>query len=116
VAITDLKALAGKWEGLGQGPWAGSILGGHSADWVELTIRDDGSYEARSYREIGVYRSAGTLTLSDNVVRWKSDRANGVMYLAADQRGTRVLKLQGQLAGTAGSAALTAELRPAGQR
>jgi hypothetical protein len=94
-----------KWEGLGQGPWAGPILWGHSADWVEFTIRDDGTYEARSYREIGVYRSAGTLTLDDNAVRWKSDRSSGVIHLLSGQGGNRVLRLQGELAGRAGALA-----------
>ncbi len=114
VAIKDLKSVTGKWAGLGQGPWAGSIFGGHTADWVEFTIQDDGTYEARSYREIGVFRSAGTLTVSDNVVHWKSDRSRGVMYLVADQDGKRVLKLKGELASGAG--ALTADLRPADKR
>jgi hypothetical protein len=114
VPITDLRSVAGKWEGVGQGPWAGSIMGGHTADWVEFTIRADGTYEARSYREIGVLRSAGTLTVSDDVVHWRSDLSRGVMYLVADQGGKRVLKLKGDL--TSGAGALTADLMPADQR
>jgi hypothetical protein len=109
LAITDLKSLVGTWEGLGQGPSSGSVLGGHTADWVELTIKEDGTYEARSYREIGVFRGTGRLTLSDNVVHWRSDRSSGVLYLIYDQGGKRVLRLQGQLASGAGpvSAELT---------
>jgi hypothetical protein len=61
VPITDLKSVAGKWEGVGQGPWVGSIFGGHTADLVEFTIRDDGTYEARSYREIGVFGARAPL-------------------------------------------------------
>lgn len=111
VAIPDLTSVAGKWEGLGQGPWAGSVLGGHDADWIEFTIKGDGTYEVRAYREIGVLRSAGTLTLSDNVIRWKSDRASGVLALVYDRGGKRVLRLHGQLA--TGGGALSAELTPA---
>jgi hypothetical protein len=114
VAITDLKTVAGKWEGLGQGPWAGSVLGGHTADWVELTINADGTYEARSHREIGVLRTTGTLTLSDNVMHWKSDRSRGVMSLVADQSGARTLRLKGEL--TSGGGTLSAELKPATKR
>lgn len=114
VPITDLKSVAGKWAGVGQGPWAGSVIGGHTGDWVEFTIRDDGTYEARSYREIGVFRTAGTLTVSDNVVHWKSNRSRGVMYLVADRDGKRVLKLKGELANGAG--VLTADLMPAKER
>jgi hypothetical protein len=111
VAITDLTSLVGKWEGLAQGPSSGSVLGGHSADWVEFTIKRDGTYEARSYREIGVFRGAGTLTLRDNVVHWTSDRSRGVLYLIYDQGGKRVLRLQGQL--ISGGGPLSAELTPA---
>ena len=80
LAITDLKSLVGKWEGLGQGPSSGSVLGGHSADWVEFTIKENGTYEARSYREIGVFRGTGTLTLNDNALHYTSDRSRGVLY------------------------------------
>jgi hypothetical protein len=62
-------------------------------------------------REIGVFRGTGRLTLSDNVVHWRSDRSSGVLYLIHDQAGKRVLRLQGQLASGAG--ALSAELTPA---
>lgn len=112
VAIADLKSVAGKWEGLGQGPSSGSVLGGHSADWVELTIKEDGTYQVRSYREIGVFRGGGTLTLTDNVLHYQSTLSRGVMYLVYDQRGKRVLRLQGQLAS---GGALSAEFTPARQ-
>jgi hypothetical protein len=39
LAVTDLKSLVGMWEGLGQVPSSGSVLAGHTADWVELTIK-----------------------------------------------------------------------------
>jgi hypothetical protein len=103
VAVTDLESLVGNWEGLGQGPSSGSALGRHTANWVELTIKEDGTYEARSYREIGVFRGMGRRALSDNVVHWKSDRSRGVLYLICGQGGKRVLRLQGQLASGAGS-------------
>jgi hypothetical protein len=85
VAVTDLESLVGNWEGLGQGPSSGSALGRHTANWVELTIKEDGTYEARSYREIGVFRGMGRRALSDNVVHWKSDRSRGVLYLICGQ-------------------------------
>ena len=111
LAITDLKSLVGTWEGLGQGPSSGSVLGGHSADWVEFTIKENGTYEARSYREIGVFRGTGTLTLSDNALHYTSDRSRGVLYLVYDQGGRRVLRLHGQL--LSGGGAVSAELTPA---
>jgi hypothetical protein len=112
IAITDLKSVAGRWEGLGQGPSSGSVLGGHSADWVELTINADGTYEARSYREIGVLRGKGTLALTDNVLHYASSLSRGVMFLVRDHDGKRVLRLRGQLAS---GAAVSAELTPARQ-
>ena len=111
LGITDLNSLVGKWEGLGQGPSSGSVLGGHSADWVEFTIKENGTYEARSYREIGVFRSTGTLTLSDNALHYTSDRSRGVLYLIYDEGGRRVLRLQGRL--LSGGGAISAELTPA---
>jgi hypothetical protein len=110
VAIADLKSVAGRWEGLCQGSSTGSVLGGHSADWLELTINADGTYEARSCREIGVMSDKGTLTLSDNALHYASPRSRGVMYLVDEPDGKRVLRLRGRLGS---GAPVSAELTPA---
>jgi hypothetical protein len=58
IPITDLKAIPGKWSG------QASRLTSDVDDWLEVTLHDDGTFEAFSAKQIGVFRDKGTLTLS----------------------------------------------------
>jgi hypothetical protein len=77
VPIADIKSVAGKWEGQltrARGP---------RDDWMELTIREDGSYEAVSYRTIGVLRGTGRLTLTDGKLVAQGERGTATLALSA---------------------------------
>lgn len=76
VPIADFKSVAGKWEG----PLTRAH--GPKDDWLELTIRDDGSYEAVSARVIGVMRGTGRFTLADGKLVAQGERGSAVAALA----------------------------------
>jgi hypothetical protein len=50
-------------------------------DWLEVTLHDDGTFEAFSAKQIGVFQDKGTLALS------------GGKVMAAGSHGTAVLTL-----------------------
>jgi hypothetical protein len=76
VPIADFRAVAGKWEG--------TVTRAHGPkdDWLELTIRDDGSYEVVSTRLIGVMRGTGRFTLADGKLVTQGERGSATLALA----------------------------------
>lgn len=105
VAITDYKMIAGKWSGL--------VIGLASlrddGDWVDMVIRENGTYEYGIARNIGVMAGKGTFRLQDGKVLMAGDRGQGTFSLLEGE-GTRVLRGSGMLnSGTA----LRGDLRPA---
>ena len=52
VAVSDVKSVAGTWQGVVYEP-------GSQPDYVELTIREDGSYDLVSRHAIGESRGRG---------------------------------------------------------
>jgi hypothetical protein len=86
VPVTDVKTVAGKWAGLSDGPGSSQI------DYVELTIRDDSTYEVTTRRQIGTFRSNGKITLSNGQLMMKGEHGTGVATLMT--RGSeRTLRL-----------------------
>jgi len=88
--ITDLKSVAGRWEGLmirtPRSP---------SDDWVRLVIREGGAYEFASYRTIGVLSGTGTFTLADGKLSAQSERGKMTLQLYTDAvSGVRMLKAE----------------------
>jgi hypothetical protein len=67
--ITDIKQLAGQWEG-----WVNSQLSG--CERVLMTIKADGSYRAATTRDGGTL-TVGTYYLKDGKVRYNSSRSEG---------------------------------------
>lgn len=104
VAVTDFKMIAGKW--------SGHVVGLASArddgDWVEMVIREDGTYEYGIPRTIGVMAGKGTLTLQDGKLLMAGDRGQGTFALL-EGGGTRVLRGSGIVHGMP----LRGDLRPA---
>jgi len=80
IPITDLKAIAGKWSG------RASRLTSDVDDWLEVTLHDDGTFEAFSAKQIGVFRDKGTLTLSGGKVAAAGSHGMAVLTLY-DRRG-----------------------------
>ena len=90
VPITSVSAVAGKW--------AGTVRRDPSTedDWVDLTIKDDGSYEVRSFRTIGAILGGGRLTVSNGQLTTQTERASSTLTLYEGE-GRRVLKMDGTL-------------------
>jgi len=105
VAITDYKMVAGKWSGL----VIGLASRRDDGDWVEMVIRENGTYEYGIPRNIGVMAGQGTFTLQDGQLKMAGDRGQGTFSLLEGD-GARVLRGSGTLnSGTA----LRGDLRPA---
>ena len=84
VPVTDFRTVAGTWTGL--------VRQGTSApdDWVQLTIRADGAYEAASAPAIGAFKEVGTLRLDGGALRSSGPYGNAV-YRLYYQGGARIL-------------------------
>jgi hypothetical protein len=80
VPVTDLKAIAGRWSG------RASRSGSDVDDWLEVTLHDDGTFQASSAKQIGVFRDSGTLTLSAGKVLATGSHGTAVLTLS-DRRG-----------------------------
>lgn len=102
VPITDLKTVAGKWAGVG------SRQTSSREDWIDLTIREDGTFEMLSARQVGVLKETGTLMVSNGTLRVK-DGPGTFIYTLHDRGGQRVLMLDGT---GASGVKYSAELRP----
>jgi len=90
VPITSVSAVAGKW--------AGTVRRDPSIDddWMDLTIKDDGSYEVKSFRTIGAVLGGGRLTVSNGQLVSETERARSTLTLYEGE-GKRVLKIDGTL-------------------
>jgi len=104
VAVTDVRSVAGKWAGLVD------ALGPRSDDqYIEVTVREDGTYRATAARTIGFMDAQGRLQPSDGRLLVLGDSGS---------RGTAVLLtrdggplLQVEVTNAAGTRR-TARLRP----
>lgn len=108
VPVSDVKSLAGKWTGVGEGPGSGQ------QDYVEMTIREDGSYDITTARTIGKAAGNGRITLRDGQVVMQGTHGTGVGSLMRGSGGERVLRVDVKFTGSqsAGSS-VSANLRPA---
>ena len=87
--ITDLKSVAGKWQGLlVRNPR------NREDDWVTFSIGETGAYEFVSYRMIGVFSGKGKLVLTDGKLSAKSDKGGQMtLQLYADSGSSeRILR------------------------
>jgi len=91
-AITEMKNIAGKWEGLMiRTPKA------TKDDWLRITIQDTGDYDFASYRTIGVFSGKGILTVADGKATAQSERGNLTVQLFTDKASGQVmLKAEGK--------------------
>lgn len=92
-SVTDLKSVAGKWQGLlVRNPRD------REDDWVTLVINEAGAYEFASYRMIGVFAGKGKLALADGKLSAKSDkRGQMTLQLYADSGSSeRILRIVAQ--------------------
>jgi hypothetical protein len=106
VPITDFKSVAGVWEGAWEGPTDRT-----DSDWLKLTIRPDGRWEAESFRMIGVFRSSGQLTLSGGMITFQGERGGTGSASLVESGDKRWLNLQ---AVTSRGIHVTARMTPSG--
>jgi hypothetical protein len=86
VPVTDLKAVAGTWAGV-----ATRDAGGQT-DWLELTLREDGTFEGLSARQIGAFAGRGKLQVRDGSVH--ASGANGTAVMTLSEQDGRVLNIR----------------------
>lgn len=96
VAVTDVKSLAGKWAGVAQGP------GSNQQDYVEMTIREDGTYEVTSSRTMGNLRGSGKVVVREGQVVLEGTHARGTGTLMSERGGERILRVNMTLEGAGG--------------
>jgi len=80
--VTDVKSLAGSWQGHAYDRVTGKRLGKQ----VTLTIKDDGSYQAS-----GAFTVQGALRADGGKVFFQSSRASGTVTLH-EEKGQETLK------------------------
>lgn len=87
--IKDFAEIAGKWEGL-------MTRAPHHPgdDWVEVVITQDGAYRFSSYRQTGLFKGEGKLTLVNGqaVEQWDG---GGVTFTQYTTDGKKVLRAVG---------------------
>jgi|SRR5262245_57782709 len=103
VPVTDVSSVAGKWAGLAEGP------GSNQTDYVEMTIRDDGTYDVMTRRTMGTFNGKGKITVRGGQLVMQGDHGTGVATLLA-RDSERVLKVDATFQT---SVKVSANLRPA---
>jgi hypothetical protein len=78
--ITDIKQLAGTWQG-----WVNSQLSG--SERVLMTVKQDGTYQATTTRDGGTL-TVGQYYLQGGKVRYKSSRSEGTVVISEDKGKT----------------------------
>lgn len=102
VAVTDVKSVAGKWRGI-------VYRTGSEPDYVEVTIREDGSYDLMSRQTYGTSRGRGTLVAKDGRLIIQGERGQGVATLTRSAAGDRVLLVEATMSD---NSTLSAKLTP----
>ena len=91
-AITDIKSIAGKWEGI-----MIRTPKSRTDDWVNVTIQDTGDYDFASYRTIGVFSGKGKLTVADGKATGQGERGKLTLQLFTDKAsGQPMLRAEGK--------------------
>jgi hypothetical protein len=86
--ITDVKELAGTWQG-----WVNSQLSG--SERVLMTIKADGSYQSTSVRDGGTL-TVGQYYLDGGKLRYRSSRTEGTAVVSEDKgKTTLTIKPEG---------------------
>ena len=102
-AITEVKTIAGKWEGL-----MIRTPKSKTDDWVRFNIQDNGDYDFASYRTIGVFSGKGTLTVADGkavaenekgklAIQLLTEKTSGQQMLRAESKGKDGISYRAEL-------------------
>jgi hypothetical protein len=103
VAVSDVTSLSGTWEGI-------VYLPGSERNDVTVTIRDDGSYDVVSKRNLGASRGKGHIVISDGRLVFEGERGlRGVGTVLRNAAGDVLMKIEATLSD---NSHLSAELWP----
>ena len=98
VMVSDVKSVAGTWRGR------------FEPEPVELTIREDGSYDVVVYQTIGTSRGKGKIVVNEGRLVAQGERGRGMGTLLTNRRGDRLLSIEGTMSD---NTILSADLSPA---
>jgi hypothetical protein len=87
VAVSDVKSLSGTWEGI-------VYLPGSERNEVTLTIRDDGSYDVVSKKDVGASRGTGHIVMSGGRLVIEGKRGRGVGTVLRNPAGDVLMKVE----------------------
>lgn len=87
VAVPDIKSVSGTWRGI-------VYLPGSERNDITVTIRDDGSYDAVSVKNIGVSRGKGHIVIRDGSLIIEGQRGRGTGSVLRNSAGDVVMKVQ----------------------
>ena len=90
VAVSDMKSVAGTWKGVVYGP-------GSEPESIELTIREDGSYDVVSHQPYGESRGKGKVEISEGRLIMHGEKGRGVATVLSDRAGDRVMNIDATL-------------------
>ena len=90
VAVSDVKSVAGTWEGT-------VYQSGSEPDDITLTIREDGSYDIVSRLPIGTSRGKGQIAIRDGRLIFQGEKGRGVGTLSSNPGGDRVMNIEATL-------------------
>ena len=89
VSVSTFTSVAGMWAGILK---ATPRL--KQDDWLMVLIHDDGSYQFKSVRTIGIMQGQGTFTLADGKLKVENEHGRIVATLY-EEGGRRMLKVEG---------------------
>jgi hypothetical protein len=103
IRVSDVKSVAGKWAGVVE------RSGSNRDDFVEMMIRDDGTYDVTASRTIGTMRGNGTIVLQEGQLMMRGTHGRGVGTLMGGPGG-QLLKVD--VTFDSPRATVSANLRP----
>jgi hypothetical protein len=86
VEVSDVKSLSGTWEGTVFRP-------GLERDDITLTIRDNGSYDVVSKKNVGASSGRGHIVVSDGRLVVEGERGRGVGTVLRSPAGNVLMKV-----------------------
>ena len=90
VAVSDVRSVAGIWQGV-------VYKSNSQPDYVDLTIREDGSYEVVSRHTIGKSNGKGRIVVSDGRLLFQGEKGHGVGTLLRNRAGDRLMEIEATL-------------------
>jgi hypothetical protein len=82
IPIKDVSSVAGTWGGL-----VSRATGSDEGDWLEMKVKEDGTFQAVSARQIGLLLGNGTLAIRNGQMAAVGPQGTAVLTLHDDRQG-----------------------------